>query len=136
MRSDKYVPNSYACFNNSKYFQIDTILFERTYETTDMSTLDGKETVVFNGTATISGYLPDAIYYCYFLPQTASQNWALHYESFEDIEDFEGAFIQNIAGNMLTLVDIYNETTLAASNADYLTVCYQLARMVRRLLDF
>ena len=71
MRSDKYVPHCIACVNNSKYFQIDVLRFETTYTNTDMSTTLGQETVFFNFTATLSGYLPDAIYFCYFIPQNA-----------------------------------------------------------------
>jgi hypothetical protein len=52
-----------------------------------------QETVFFNMTATISGYLPDAIYYCYFIPNTSLSTWTAHYEEFESLQDFEGAFI-------------------------------------------
>jgi hypothetical protein len=69
MRSDKYVNNCVPCANNSKYFIIDVNSFEYTKANTDTSTSAGKETVFFNFTATISGYLPDAIYYCFFVPE-------------------------------------------------------------------
>jgi hypothetical protein len=68
MRADKYVPYCTKCVNNTKYFEIDAQRFEITYWTTDKSTAEGFEKVFFNFTATISGYLPDAIYYCYFIP--------------------------------------------------------------------
>lgn len=37
---------------------------------------------------------------------------------------------------MLTFVDIYNSSTIAAENGDFITVCYELARLTRKLLDF
>ncbi len=33
-------------------------------------------------------------------------------------------------------MDIYNKTTIASENGDFLTVIEQLARLVRRLMDF
>lgn len=39
-------------------------------------------------------------------------------------------------GNMLSFVDIYDKTYYAAQNGDYLAVVYQVARLVRRLMDF
>lgn len=80
--------------------------------------------------------MPDAIYYCYFIPNTTLTSWTNHYQDFESLQDFEGAFIQNIAGNMLTFIDIYNKTVIASNNGDFLVVITQLARFVRRMLDF
>ena len=39
-------------------------------------------------------------------------------------------------GNILSFVDIYEKTYYAAENGDFLTVVYQVARLVRRLMDF
>lgn len=39
-------------------------------------------------------------------------------------------------GNILSFVDIYDKTYYAADNGDFLTVVYQVARLVRRLMDF
>jgi hypothetical protein len=39
-------------------------------------------------------------------------------------------------GNYLSFIDIYNKITVAAAAGDYQTVVYQVARLVRRLLDF
>jgi hypothetical protein len=94
------------------------------YQIKSTDTQEGVEDVFFNTTATASGYLPDAIYYCYFVPSTAYKNWQAHYKTFKDIHDFEGAFIQNIMGNFLSFIDIYNKTTIAAENGDYMTVVY------------
>ena len=98
--------------------------------------MEGSEDVIFNTTATLSGYLPDAIYYCYFVPSTAYRVWTAHYQTFYNLQDFEGAFIQNIMGNLLSFIDIYNKVYVAAENGDYLTVVNQLARLIRRLMDF
>lgn len=92
--------------------------------------------MTFNTTATVSGYLPDSIYYCWFLPAQAGVLWQEHYESFDSLYDFEAGFIQNIMGNYLSFIDIYNKITVAAAAGDYQTVVYQVARLVRRLLDF
>ena len=37
---------------------------------------------------------------------------------------------------MLTFIDIYEKTQVAARNGDYLQVTYQVARFIRRCLDF
>ena len=50
------------------------------------------------------------------------KRWTAHYGEFESLQDFEGAFIQNIAGNMLTFIDIYNKTVIASRNGDFLIV--------------
>ena len=39
-------------------------------------------------------------------------------------------------GNFLTFIQIYNETSLAAENGDYMLVIYELARLGRRIMDF
>ena len=90
----------------------------------------------FNFSSTLSGYLPDTIYYCYFVPGTASRTWNNHYKHFYNLKDFEGGFIQNIMGNFLSFMDIYEKTEVAAENGDFLTVVYQIARLIRRLMDF
>lgn len=133
-----YVPGTFPCANNTKYFEIDatrtTTNFQ--YKPQAFDTLQGSEDVVFNTTATLSGYLPDAIYYCYFVPGTAYRLWTAHYQTFYNLQDFEGAFIQNIMGNFLSFIDIYNKVYVAAENGDFLTVVNQMARLLRRLMDF
>jgi len=133
-----YVPGSFSCANNTKYFERDATHMITNYQMRPnaFDTLDGGENVVFNTTGTISGYLPDAIYYCYFLPSTAYRLWTAHYQTFYSLQDFEAGFIQNIMGNILSFVDIYEKTYYAAENGDFLTVVYQVARLIRRLMDF
>jgi hypothetical protein len=92
--------------------------------------------VFFNSTATLSGYLPDAIYYCYFVPGTAFSTWTKHYKTFYNLKDFEAGFIQNLMGNFLSFIDIYEKTEIAAENGDFLSVVYQIARLIRRIMDF
>jgi hypothetical protein len=92
--------------------------------------------VTFSTTATLSGYLPDAIYFCYFVPGTAKHRWRDHYETFLSLSDFEGAFIQNIMGNFLSFIDIYSKVQAAADSGDFEEVVFQTARLIRRLLDF
>jgi hypothetical protein len=52
------------------------------------------------------------------------------------LQDFEAGFIQNIMGNFLSFIDIYNRTLIAAENGNFEIVVYQLARMIRRLIIF
>ena len=92
--------------------------------------------MTFNTTATLSGNLPDAIYFCWFLPATADSRWQAHYQTFESLYDFEAGFIQNIMGNYLSFIDIYNKITAAAAAGDFQTVVFQMARLARRLIDF
>ncbi len=68
-----YVPGIYPCGNNSKYFEIDATRTKTNFQMKPnaIKTQEGTEDVLFNATATLSGYLPDAIYYCYFVPGTA-----------------------------------------------------------------
>jgi len=68
LNSDKYVPNSKSCVLNAKGFQIDVMRFETKYEATTARDRDAYEDIVFNATAAMSGYLPDTIYFCYFMP--------------------------------------------------------------------
>lgn len=80
LNSDRYVPNTKTCVNNTKYFQIDYMSFKNMYEDRERPmTVKEKETLLFNATAALSGYLPDAIYYCYFLPQVSYDTWTKHY---------------------------------------------------------
>lgn len=110
--------------------------FETKYEATTARDRDAYEDIVFNATAAMSGYLPDTIYFCYFMPQVSMRTWTNHYKEFEDLQDFEGAFMQNIAGNILTFIDIYDKALTAQQNGDFLMMITQLARFVRRILDF
>jgi hypothetical protein len=39
-------------------------------------------------------------------------------------------------GNFLSFIDIYEKTETAAENGDFLAVVYQIARLIRRIMDF
>lgn len=133
---DYYVPGSYNCTNNTRYFQIDVLRTYTKYTSASLLDVDDYEDVVFNTTSSISGYLPDAIYYCFFVPKTAKQVWTAHYKTFQSLQDFEAGFIQNIMGNFLSFIDIYDRIYTAAEGPDYQVVVYQLARLVRRMIVF
>ena len=79
LKSDHYIPGSFPCANNSKYFIIDTERTVTNFKIKSTDTMLGKEDVIFNTTATCSGYLPDVIYYCYFVPSTGKKAWINHY---------------------------------------------------------
>ena len=136
--ADYYVPGAYPCGNNTKYFEIDATRTRTNYKLKPnyADSLEGREDVFFNSTATLSGYLPDALYYCYFVPGTAYSTWTKHYKTFYNLKDFEAGFIQNLMGNFLSFIDIYEKTETAAENGDFLAVVYQIARLVRRIMDF
>jgi hypothetical protein len=121
---DYYVPGSFNCTNNARYFQIDVMRTITNFQDTPTTSLEGIEDVTFNTTATISGYLPDAIYYCYFVPKTAKKVWTQHYKTFQSLQDFEAGFIQNIMGNILSFIDIYNRTYIAVEGGDFEVVVY------------
>ncbi len=78
--SNNYVNGSYDCGLNGRGFAVDVRRTITSYLTTDMSTQTGKETVFFNTTATISGYLPGTIYFCYFVPGRAYKTWNEHFK--------------------------------------------------------
>ena len=44
--------------------------------------------------------------------------------------------MQNMMGNMLTFMDIYKKSDYAGQNGDFMEVVYELARFMRRVLDF
>ena len=82
LKSESYVSGTIPCANNTKYFSIDTMRTVTNWEIKKYNTIDGIEDVTFNTTATLSGYLPDAIYYCYIVPSTAYSVWIAHYKTF------------------------------------------------------
>ena len=81
---DYYVPGAFNCANNTRYFEQDATHSITNYQMKPQAfdTQEGSEDVTFNITATLSGYLPDAIYYCYFLPSTSQRVWTEHYKTF------------------------------------------------------
>ena len=59
-----------------------------------------------------------------------------HFTEFVSFKDFEYAFMQNLLGNILSFMDIYEKSSAAAENEDYITVVQQLGRALRRTLIF
>jgi hypothetical protein len=55
-------------------------------------------------------YLPWTAYYCYSLPEKAEKVWIEHYKKFLNFRDFEYAFMQNLLGNILTFMDVYERS--------------------------
>ena len=90
-----YVSGSLPCGNNTKYLEIDAIRTHTNFKLKPdyKMTKEGQEDMFFNVTATLSGYLPDVIYYCYFIPGKASSVWNNHYKHFYNLKDFEAGFI-------------------------------------------
>ena len=72
LKSAQFVPGSVDCANNTKYFLLDAMHTQTNYRLkAPAANGDVREDLIFNTTNTISGYLPDTIYYCYFIPHTA-----------------------------------------------------------------
>jgi len=44
--------------------------------------------------------------------------------------------MQNLLGNILSFMDVYEKTALAAENADYITVVKEFGRSIRRVIIF
>lgn len=131
-----FVPGSLECVALSRLAEIDIEEMLTNMETSPKSDQDERESRVFNVTATFAANLPDAIYDCYVLPAKAFQAWVKHYETFESMSDFEGAFEQNLMGNMLTFIDIYEQASTAGKAGDFQLVIYQMARFARKVIDF
>ena len=55
---------------------------------------------------------------------------------FKDLYDFESAFLQNIAGNTISIVDMVTITSQAFIDEDYKLIVYQLGRFLRRAFDY
>jgi len=45
-----------------------------------------------------------------------------HFTDFLSFKDFEYAFMQNLLGNILSFMDIYEKSSAAADKEDYITV--------------
>jgi hypothetical protein len=52
------------------------------------------------------------------------------------LNDFESAFLQNIVGQILTLIDIYDKILVASETDDLDTMVYEMGRLVRKLMWF
>lgn len=100
------------------------------------STYDQKVATTFNVSLSVTPHLPFAIYFCYSLPEKTQQLWIEHFQKFVNFKDFQYAFMQNILGNILTFMDIYEKAAVAAQNGDFITVMNQAGRAIRRILIF
>lgn len=89
LQMDYYVPGSKTCAYLSKDTQIDVLRMIAQIGNPNVN----QEDLIFNITATISKSFPDALYKCYFLPNSAMQSWTSHYETFNSFKDFQGAFV-------------------------------------------
>ena len=45
-----------------------------------------------------------------------SQVWVAHLQTFENFQDFQYAFMQNLLGNVLSFMDVYEKMSVAAEN--------------------
>ena len=94
------------------------------------------EGTVFNVTLSTVPFMPWAFYFCYSLPEKTQNVWLTHFHTFKSFKDFEYAFMQNLLGNILTFMDVYEKSASAAKRNDFITVVWQLGRAIRRTLVF
>lgn len=80
--------------------------------------------------------IPDAGYTCYKVPSQATAAWGSRLSQFQNINDFTEGFFQNLLGNFFTVNDAITKIRAAVNIQDYLTVVYQVGRLVRRTFDF
>lgn len=79
---------------------------------------------------------PFTAYFCYKQPGRIKDTLYKHYPRFESFVDFEYAFMQNVLGNILTYMDIYEEMIHSVSKNNYVKVFELLGRGVRRTFIF
>lgn len=84
----------------------------------------------------ITPFIPFSLYFCYRLPGKTQEAWQSYYKTFLNFKDFEYAFMQNMLGNILSYMDIYEKIVMAASRYDYVTVVTQFGRAIRRTIIF
>lgn len=84
LQMDYYVPGSKDCAYLSKDTQIDVLRMISEIGNTTVN----QEDLIFNITGTISKSFPDALYKCYFIPNSAVLTWQTHYETFNSFNDF------------------------------------------------
>lgn len=102
----------------------------------DVNGWEDFETAWFNVTLSITPFIPYSVYFCYNLPAKTQLAWETHYKSFVNFKDFQYAFMQNMLGNILSFMDIYEKTALAAEYNDYITVVEEFGRAIRRIIIF
>ena len=62
--------------------------------------------------------------------------WRQHLAKFQDWEDFEAGFVQNLMGQTLSIENAIGLINDAQKVDDYEKVIYQIGRLVRRVFDF
>ena len=103
LKADDYVPGSINCSLDIIASQVDinTIIYYFA-ETNDSNRPDEDkkraEAATFLIFRELTQNLPRAIYNCYFIPQVSSFMWRQHLAKFQDWEDFEAGFVQNLMG--------------------------------------
>ena len=99
-------------------------------------TVEEYEATISNITLSTLPYIPFTVYFCYSLPEKIDLVWVKHYEDFESFKDFQYGFMQNLLGNILSFMDVFEKSAAAAEVGDYITVVRQLGRAIRRSLIF
>jgi len=100
---------------------------------------DGKKRVehsTFTVLRELTQNIPKAIYNCYFIPQVSAFMWRQHLAKFEDLEDFEAGFTQNLLGQILSLQDALHQINEAIRDQDTEKIIFQVGRVTRRIFNF
>jgi len=79
---------------------------------------------VFNISLSTVPFMPFTFYFCYSLPEKTKDVWLAHFHEFRSFKDFEYAFMQNLLGNILSFMDVYEKSAAAAERMDYITVVW------------
>lgn len=89
---------------------------------------------LFNTTLEIAN-VTNALMVCYDALENLSETAVSHYSAFSTFADFLMAFIQNVLGNITTLMNIYKNIEAATLTGDYITISTQIGKIVYILLN-
>ena len=103
LKSDDYVPGSINCSLDIVAAHADIMTIVRHFsdeneENRSDQTKQRREENFFLIYRELVQNIPRAIYDCYFIPQVSAFMWRQHLAKFQDMEDFQAGFIQNMLG--------------------------------------
>ena len=141
LKADDYVPGSINCSLDIIASQADIIQLISYFGAQNASNRPTEskrriEEAIFIVYRFVTKNIPRAIYDCYFIPQVSAFMWRQHLSKFQDMEDFEAGFIQNMLGQVLSIQDALGKISAASKNKDTEAMIYQIGRLARRIFDF
>jgi hypothetical protein len=113
LRAEYYVNGSATCAWNFQRAE-KNLAYMSNYLSIDQhkypNHTDQLEATIANITLSVGPYVPWAFYFCYALPEKTENIWIQHYNEFVNFKDFEYAFMQNLLGNILSFMDVYEKS--------------------------